>query len=62
MPEDYKVKDGDCLSSIAFSKGFFWETLWNHGDNSALKSKRKDPNVLSPGMSGSVTVQRSRSA
>lgn len=49
MAEDYKVKDGDCLSSIAFSKGFFWETLWNHGDNSSLKSKRKDPNVLNPG-------------
>ena len=50
MPEeDYKVQKGDCVSSVAFSKGFFWETLWNHGKNSELKSKRKDPNILKEG-------------
>jgi N-acetylmuramoyl-L-alanine amidase len=36
----YKVKPGDCVSSIAHRNGLFWETVWNHPENQSLKSER----------------------
>ena len=48
MPQ-YTVKQGDCIMSIAEDCGFFWETIWNHADNTGLKRLRKDPNILFPG-------------
>jgi N-acetylmuramoyl-L-alanine amidase len=49
MAEDYTVESGDCMSSIAYENGFFWQTLWNHPSNAALKAQRKNPNVLMTG-------------
>lgn len=49
MSRVHTVKQGECLSSIAQDAGFFWETLWNHPENSQLKKARKHPNVLLPG-------------
>lgn len=49
MPIEHTVSSGECISSIAYQHGFFWETLWNHGKNSALKKKRCDPNILMEG-------------
>jgi hypothetical protein len=49
MAEDYSVQPGDCMSSIAFERGFFWKKLWNLGANASLKTSRKNPNVLMTG-------------
>lgn len=46
---DRVIGNGDSIVSVAKDAGFFWEDLWNHGSNSDLKSKRKDPNVLYKG-------------
>lgn len=46
---DYKVKQGDCLSSIAAQYGISWDKIWNHPKNAKLKQQRRDPNILYPG-------------
>lgn len=45
MPKQ-KVGTGETTSSLAKKKGFFWRTIWEHGENADLRAKRKDPNVL----------------
>ena len=50
MATDYTVQQGDYLAKIAKDFGFSdYRTIWNHPDNSELKSKRKNPNILYPG-------------
>jgi N-acetylmuramoyl-L-alanine amidase len=45
MP-DYIVSAGDSLASIAKDNGYLWKTLWEHGNNAGLRSKRSSPNQL----------------
>ena len=45
MPKQL-VGEGNSTSSLAKKKGFYWKTIWEHGENAALRQKRKDPNVL----------------
>lgn len=40
---------GDSVPSLAYKHGHFWEFIWNHGNNSQLKTARKSPNILFPG-------------
>jgi Putative peptidoglycan binding domain/LysM domain len=48
MP-DYTVVQGDCLSSIADKFGLLKDTVWNHGRNDELRTKRPNPDTLLPG-------------
>src|SRR5512139_715846 len=43
------ISQGESVPSVAKDNGFFWQTLWNHGENAELKAKRKDPNILFEG-------------
>ena len=45
MPKQ-PVGEGESTSSLAKKNGYFWKTIWEHGENAELKAKRKDPNVL----------------
>ena len=43
------VKRGECISSIAFENGHFWQVLWEHPDNAELRQKRRSGHVLLEG-------------
>ena len=49
MAENHDVKQGECIYSIAFEKGFFADTIWDHPNNKELREKRTYPSVLCPG-------------
>jgi len=49
MATEHRVKQGECISSIAAKYGFLSETIWDDAANADLKKKRGDPNILAPG-------------
>ncbi|MFT6389742.1 MAG: hypothetical protein ACJAUP_003135 [Cellvibrionaceae bacterium] len=48
MP-NHTIAAGECLTTVAKAYGLPWAKIWDHGSNAALRSKRKDPNILHPG-------------
>lgn len=61
MSKEHKVRQGECISSIAYKYGFLPGTLWNLSENAELKELRKDPNVLFPGDEVFVPEKREKS-
>jgi len=57
---DYVVRQGDCLNSIAYTHGFFWQTLWNLPENAGLRQHRDTPFQLMPGDRVTVPELRQR--
>jgi N-acetylmuramoyl-L-alanine amidase len=50
MSKKHIVQQGECLSRIAKAHGFVnWRTIYEHADNSELRKKRPNPNILFPG-------------
>jgi hypothetical protein len=49
MPTEHLVKRGEGLASIAFTYGFFPDTIWRHERNASLVKQRSNPNALLPG-------------
>ncbi len=51
MPALYhKVQQGEWVSKISAHYGITdWRRVWNHPNNSDLREKRKEPNVVNPG-------------
>ncbi len=45
----HTAERGACVSSIAFGAGLFWQTIWDHPANAALRHDRGNPNVLHEG-------------
>jgi len=58
----YFVKQGDYLESIADCYGFDPEEVWADKKNEKLRKKRKNPNILYPGMSCSYRTRKLRNA
>jgi N-acetylmuramoyl-L-alanine amidase len=49
MAKIHNVQQGETVSSIARKYGFpDWQALYNHPDNSALKEKRPNPDLIYP--------------
>ena len=46
---EHTVKPGEGIAKIALSYGLLPDTVWNHAKNSALKERRKNPEILMPG-------------
>lgn len=58
---NHVVSAGEGLSEIAERHGLFWQTIWNHPDNAALRDAGRQPEVLMPGDRVAIPARRVRS-
>ena len=49
MAKTVIVEQGDCLVNLSQREGFYWETIWNHSQNSTLRKRRKHLNIIKKG-------------
>src|SRR4051794_312184 len=54
MPLSHTVKPGESVALLADRYGFAPDTIWNHGANKTLRSKRSNMNALVPGDSVAI--------
>ncbi len=47
--QPYVIRQGDFLLKLAHKFGFDADSVWSDPSNSALRTLRSDPNILSPG-------------
>ncbi|WP_282274614.1 peptidoglycan-binding protein [Stenotrophomonas sp. PS02297] len=45
----HTVSAGEGIAAIAKKNGYLWKTLWEHGNNSRIRSQRPNPNQLVAG-------------
>lgn len=45
----HTIVEGECVLSVAFEHGHFWETVWHDPQNAALRTRRQNPNLVMPG-------------
>ena len=45
----HKVRQHECINSLANRYSLFSETIWRHSNNAELRSLRQNPNILNPG-------------
>lgn len=50
MPNKHLLKQGQCISSIAFDYGFHPDTIWADPENKKLRDTYENPNVLPEGV------------
>ncbi len=49
MPREHVIQEGESTISLSAEYGFLANTIWDDPANAALKTRRKDMNVLFPG-------------
>ena len=49
MLQKHKIKQCECISYIAFRRGFISKSIWEESDNTDFRNLRHDLNILLPG-------------